>query len=81
MTEHSKNTQTLRRLVLTSLLLAVVVIGLGAYTRLTHAGLGCPDWPTCYGLIDVPETSIQIAAAEQAFPERPFEPALSLIHI
>ena len=75
MTEHSKNTQTLRRLVLTSLLLAVVVIGLGAYTRLTHAGLGCPDWPTCYGLIDVPETSIQIAAAEQAFPERPFEPA------
>ncbi|WP_211357799.1 COX15/CtaA family protein [Colwellia demingiae] len=75
MTEHSKKTQTLRRLVLTSLLLAIVVIGLGAYTRLTHAGLGCPDWPTCYGLIDVPETSIQIAAAEQAFPERHVEPA------
>ncbi|PKG85046.1 cytochrome B [Colwellia sp. 75C3] len=75
MTEHNKNTKTLRRLVLTSLLLAIVVIGLGAYTRLTHAGLGCPDWPTCYGLLDVPETSVQIATAEQAFPQRPVEPA------
>ena len=75
MIEHDKNTKTLRRLVLTSLLLAIVVIGLGAYARLTHAGLGCPDWPTCYGLIDVPESSIQIAAAEKAFPQRPVEPA------
>ena len=30
-------------------LLAFTVIGLGAYTRLTDAGLGCPDWPGCYG--------------------------------
>ncbi|KGJ92667.1 COX15/CtaA family protein [Colwellia psychrerythraea] len=75
MIEQDKHSQTLTRLVLISLLLAMVVIGLGAYTRLTHAGLGCPDWPTCYGLIDVPETSIQIAAAEQAYPERPVEPA------
>ncbi len=74
MTEQGKQVKTLRRLVLTSILLAIVVIGLGAYTRLTHAGLGCPDWPGCYGLIDVPETSQQIAAAEQAFPERPVEP-------
>ena len=75
MKKHIRQTQTLQRLVLTSILLAVVVIGLGAYTRLTHAGLGCPDWPTCYGLINVPETSTQIAAAEKAFPERPVEPA------
>ncbi len=75
MTENNKNTKTLRRLVLTSLLLAIVVIGLGAYTRLTHAGLGCPDWPTCYGLLDVPQTSLEITAAEQAFPQRPVEPA------
>ena len=64
----------IKRLVLVSILLAIVVIGLGAYTRLTHAGLGCPDWPGCYGLIDVPETAEQIAAAEKAFPERPVEP-------
>lgn len=28
--------------------MAVIVVGLGAYTRLKHAGLGCPDWPKCY---------------------------------
>jgi cytochrome c oxidase assembly protein subunit 15 len=75
MEQNQRANQNLRRLVILSLLLAIVVIGLGAYTRLTHAGLGCPDWPTCYGLIDVPETSSQIIAAEQAFPERPVEPA------
>jgi cytochrome c oxidase assembly protein subunit 15 len=68
-----KSVNTMRRCVLLSILLAIVVIGLGAYTRLTHAGLGCPDWPTCYGLLDVPQTSEQIAIAEKAFPERAVE--------
>ncbi|WP_448556544.1 COX15/CtaA family protein [Thalassotalea montiporae] len=63
----------MRRLVFVSILLALVVVSLGAYTRLTHAGLGCPDWPGCYGLIDVPQTQEQIAKAEAAFPERPVE--------
>jgi cytochrome c oxidase assembly protein subunit 15 len=66
--------RNIRRLVLVSILLAIIVVSLGAYTRLTHAGLGCPDWPGCYGLLDVPETEEQIVAAEQAFPERPVEP-------
>ncbi len=64
----------IKRMVLLSIALAIVVIALGAYTRLTHAGLGCPDWPTCYGLIDVPETTEQINRAEKAFPQRPVEP-------
>lgn len=64
----------IRKLVFVSILLAILVVSLGAYTRLTHAGLGCPDWPGCYGLIDVPETTEQIVTAEQAFPERPVEP-------
>ena len=64
----------IRKLVFVSILLAILVVSLGAYTRLTHAGLGCPDWPGCYGLLDVPETSEQISLAEQAFPERPVEP-------
>jgi cytochrome c oxidase assembly protein subunit 15 len=38
-----------RRLVLATLLLTFVVIVVGAYVRLSHAGLGCPDWPLCYG--------------------------------
>jgi cytochrome c oxidase assembly protein subunit 15 len=74
MNSANKDYKLLMRLVLISLLLTIVVIGLGAYARLTDAGLGCPDWPTCYGLIDVPQTASQIALAEQAFPERPVEP-------
>ena len=69
------STKSLKVLVLVSILLAILVVSLGAYTRLTHAGLGCPDWPGCYGLIDVPETAEQILIAQQAFPERPVEPA------
>lgn len=36
--------------------LALLVIVLGAYTRLSDAGLGCPDWPGCYGHVGVPNT-------------------------
>ena len=77
MDEHLdiRQNHAVRKLVFVSILLALVVVTLGAYTRLTHAGLGCPDWPTCYGLIDVPETAEQIAIAEQAYPQRPVEPA------
>jgi len=38
-----------RRLALAGALLAAVVVVLGAWVRLTDAGLGCPDWPGCYG--------------------------------
>ena len=38
-----------RILVLVALLLTFCVIVVGAYVRLSDAGLGCPDWPLCYG--------------------------------
>ena len=60
-------------LVAVAVALAAVVVVLGAYTRLVDAGLGCPDWPGCYGLILVPETPEEIARAEAAFPESPVE--------
>jgi len=71
---YSQHNHVVKKLVFISILLALVVVALGAYTRLTHAGLGCPDWPTCYGLIDVPETTEQIAKAELAYPDRQVEP-------
>ncbi|GAA4894782.1 COX15/CtaA family protein [Ferrimonas pelagia] len=64
----------MRQLTLLTLILALVVILLGAFTRLTDAGLGCPDWPGCYGFLTVPDGE-QIAHAEARFPQRPVEAA------
>jgi cytochrome c oxidase assembly protein subunit 15 len=61
------------RLTLGTAALTLVVIVLGAWVRLSHAGLGCPDWPGCYGHLDVPQTSAEISAANAAFAERPVE--------
>ncbi|UVJ44101.1 COX15/CtaA family protein [Pseudomonas sp. LS1212] len=61
------------RLAMFATLLALVVVLLGAYTRLTHAGLGCPDWPGCYGFISPPKTDAQLAHAELHFPDTPVE--------
>ena len=40
--------------------LAFIVVQLGALTRLKDAGLGCPDWPGCYGKLTLPNKSIQL---------------------
>lgn len=57
-----------RRLIQCAVILAFIVVVLGAYTRLTQAGLGCPDWPGCYGHLvplgtpaDVANTSLNPA--------------------
>ncbi|TCS40998.1 COX15/CtaA family protein [Reinekea marinisedimentorum] len=59
------------KLALIATLLAVVVVTLGAYTRLVDAGLGCPDWPTCYGHLWAPQTAEEIHAANTAYPHIP----------
>jgi cytochrome c oxidase assembly protein subunit 15 len=61
------------RLAVLATALALVVVLLGAYTRLTHAGLGCPDWPGCYGFIGVPVSEAQLAHAEVNYPHAPVE--------
>ncbi|HAQ85940.1 MAG TPA: cytochrome B, partial [Pseudomonas sp.] len=61
------------RLAFVATLLAVVVVLLGAYTRLTHAGLGCPDWPGCYGFLGVPMSEDKQSLAAMRFPDAPLE--------
>ncbi len=51
-----------------------MVVVLGAFTRLMDAGLGCPDWPGCYGFLTVPSTDASMLAAETRFPDTPVEP-------
>jgi heme a synthase len=66
------------RFALFATLLAVVVVLLGAYTRLSHAGLGCPDWPGCYGFLGVPMSEHKQTLAEVRFPDAPVEVAKGL---
>lgn len=56
------------RICLLASLFTCIVIVLGAYTRLVDGGLGCPDWPGCYGHIGVPQTPELIAKAQADFP-------------
>jgi cytochrome c oxidase assembly protein subunit 15 len=59
-----------------AVLAAVFALGLvmfGGFVRLSNAGLSCPDWPTCYGQVTWPEHAHEIARADAAFPDRPFE--------
>jgi len=62
-------------LTLLAVLLTFFIVTLGAYVRLSDAGLGCPDWPGCYGHIGVPDADHEVAAANAAYPERPVEAA------
>lgn len=58
---------TLRRLALAAMVLTFGVVVFGAYVRLSDAGLGCPDWPGCYGHI----TPSAAAAANAGTAESP----------
>jgi heme a synthase len=49
-------------------ILAFIVIVLGSYVRLSDAGLGCPDWPGCFGQITAPDEAKELSRARDAFP-------------
>lgn len=53
--------------------IASIVVVLGAFTRLKDAGLGCPDWPGCYGHLMWPSSAEEVANAEARFPDAPVE--------
>lgn len=61
----------LTRFAVIGVLLTATVVALGAWTRLSDAGLGCPDWPTCYGSLTVPLSEQARARAAELYPDQP----------
>ncbi len=59
---------TARALVVTTLVVTIALVMLGAYVRLSDAGLGCPDWPGCYGKLSPTYAVDDIRAAEESAP-------------
>ncbi len=62
-----------RRIGYVAFAVCAIVVVLGAWVRLTAAGLGCPDWPTCYGHITPGQALDNVAQVNAAFPDRPLE--------
>lgn len=62
---------TYRKFILAALILAFGVVALGAYVRLSDAGLGCPDWPGCYGKLTPHNASDAINAELAVRPDGP----------
>jgi cytochrome c oxidase assembly protein subunit 15 len=60
-----------RKLVWVTLFFTFDLIVFGAFTRLTDSGLGCPDWPGCYGHANPMQAHAQIRAAEALMPTGP----------
>ncbi|MDP1791391.1 MAG: COX15/CtaA family protein, partial [Methylibium sp.] len=61
----------LRALTLLTLFLTFDLVLFGAFTRLTDSGLGCPDWPGCYGSASPLGARDEIQAAQSALPTGP----------
>lgn len=61
----------LQVLTLLTLFLTFDLVLFGAFTRLTDSGLGCPDWPGCYGSVSPVGASAAITAAQEAMPTGP----------
>jgi cytochrome c oxidase assembly protein subunit 15 len=59
----------MRVLAITSLLLVIVLVSLSAYLRLAHSGIGCADWPECYGRIGDPPAVTEPVAAQDAYQQ------------
>ena len=68
---NAPQAQRLRTLTWVTLFLTFDLIMFGAFTRLTDSGLGCPDWPGCYGHASPIGATAQISAAQAALPSGP----------
>jgi cytochrome c oxidase assembly protein subunit 15 len=77
----SKDANKYRKLAWVTLFLTFDLIMFGAFTRLTDSGLGCPDWPGCYGHANPVAAHGQISAAEAAMPHGPVTVAKAWIEM
>ena len=69
--KHAPAAHRLRVLTLVTLFLTFDLVVFGAFTRLTDSGLGCPDWPGCYGSASPLGAQLHIDAAQSAMPTGP----------
>ncbi len=67
----SRDANKFRKLAWVTVFLTFDLIMFGAFTRLTDSGLGCPDWPGCYGYASPLQAHADIKAAEAAMPTGP----------
>ena len=74
----NKHTRWFRRIALVAAVLAFGVVVLGAYVRLSDAGLGCPDWPTCYSHWTAGAAAQNAEAAGALYPDRPVRYAAAI---
>ena len=71
--QHTRGLVWFRRAALLAAILCAIVVVVGAWVRLTNAGLGCPDWPGCYGHIHPAQLVDRVAEINADNPERPFD--------
>ncbi|HEU0223903.1 MAG TPA: COX15/CtaA family protein [Steroidobacteraceae bacterium] len=62
-----------RRAALAATVLCAIVVVVGAWVRLTNAGLGCPDWPGCYGHVHPSQLVDRVSEINAENPDRPFD--------
>jgi len=69
----TSQSQRFFRLALFSALFSFLLIILSAWGRANEAGLGCPEWPGCYGRLFAPQTAQELSEARHYFPRQPAE--------